>query len=84
MAVGPWYRDQLDISLTERIIKGVKQNIWTQGPCFSFAKNNIIYDTPIAHTASYWREEYHNDNRLSCRRKYRIIRLDPHKLRQKN
>jgi hypothetical protein len=56
MAVGEWFMPQLDIFLTDRVIKGKKERIWTQGSCFSFSAENIIYDTPIAYTASHWRD----------------------------
>lgn len=56
MAVGHWYKDQLDIFFTDRIIKGKKQSILTQGPCFSFSCGHIIYNSPIAYTANHWRD----------------------------
>jgi len=56
MAVGSWFRDQLDIFLTDRVINKKPHKIWTQGPCFSFSANHIIYNTPIAHTTTYWRD----------------------------
>lgn len=56
MAVGHWYRDQLDIFFTDRIIKGKKQRILTQGPCFSFSREHTIYNSPIAYTANHWRD----------------------------
>ncbi len=56
MAVGSWYRDQLDIFQTERVINKKPFQVWTQGPCFSFSANQVIHDTPIAHTTQYWQD----------------------------
>lgn len=45
-AIGEFFRDQLDIKLTERKTKGKTTMEWTQGKCFCFDKGHIIYDNP--------------------------------------
>lgn len=39
----------LDIVKTERIQKGQKKSIWTQGSFFSFKEGDLLYDTPEAY-----------------------------------
>jgi hypothetical protein len=47
--VRPCFRDQLDIRLTERVIKGKAQRVWTQGRNFCFEVGDILYNTPLAY-----------------------------------
>ena len=55
MAVRESYRSQLDIKYTSKIENESKGDVkkinklWTQGPRISFAKGNIIYDTPYGY-----------------------------------
>lgn len=44
MAVGEWFRDALDIRLTDRIVNKKKQKVWTQGKLFSFKQGDLITD----------------------------------------
>ncbi|MDY6903716.1 MAG: hypothetical protein SWH61_03430 [Thermodesulfobacteriota bacterium] len=48
-AVGDFFRDQLDIKLTERKKGGISEFIYTQGPYYCFSEGHIIYDTPLAY-----------------------------------
>jgi hypothetical protein len=54
MAVAEAFKDALDIKLTQRIVGGKKQMIWTQGRIFDFKQGDTIHDvhTPF----SVWRE----------------------------
>jgi NAD-dependent DNA ligase len=55
-AVGEAFRDQLDITLSERIVTHKKIKIWTQGEDFCFRKGETIYDTIMAYQE--WAEAY--------------------------
>ena len=48
-AVGDYFRDQLDIKYTEKVIKGIKKTVWTQGPYFCFTEGHIFYDDKNAY-----------------------------------
>ena len=54
MAVPGAFKDALDIKLTQRIVGGKKQMVWTQGRVFDFKEGDTIHDvhTPFA----VWRE----------------------------
>lgn len=64
MAVRDCFKDQLDIRYTPIIETYIghdgKKNkrqiyVWTQGRCYCFAKEHIIYDTKLAHKG-LWRD----------------------------
>ena len=49
MAVGDYFQDSLDIRQTEKVSRGVKSRLWTQGGCFTFSAGDTVYDTPNAY-----------------------------------
>ncbi|MFH1820854.1 MAG: hypothetical protein ABH852_00205 [Methanobacteriota archaeon] len=54
MAVGEAFKDAIDIKLTQKMVGGKKQMVWTQGRIFNFKQGDTIHDvhTPF----SVWRE----------------------------
>ncbi len=60
MAVGEWLKEDLDIRYTSRIIDGKLTWVWTQGPCFSFSRPQIIYDISEVYLAKTWAEALHH------------------------
>ena len=54
MYVPRCFNDALDIKLTERVVKGQKNRVWTQGSSFSFGVGDALYDTADAY--KIWRE----------------------------
>jgi len=48
-AVGEFFKNELDIKLTERVEKAKKVLRWTQGPFYCFAEGHTVYDTPKAY-----------------------------------
>lgn len=82
MAVRDCFREQLDIRLTERIVgyqsddgKKLKKIVseWTQGRCYSFAREHILYDTPKAYLR--WDEALKHIN-VACK----VISAAPNEL----
>jgi hypothetical protein len=49
MAIGEHYRNELDISLSERKKNKVSYFVWTQGPYFCFSVGNVFYDNKAAY-----------------------------------
>ena len=45
MAIGEFYRNELDIRLTERKSDKVSYQVWTQGPYISFSSGHVFYNT---------------------------------------
>lgn len=75
-AVGEFFKIELDIKLTERVEKGKKVMMWTQGPFYCFDEGNMIYDTPKAYLQ--WAEALKHIN-LYCQ----VQRAIPNKLDEK-
>jgi hypothetical protein len=48
-AVGKFFREELDIKYTARVVNGKKTMEWTQGRLYNFKEGNTIYDTPKAY-----------------------------------
>jgi len=71
-AVGEFFKNELDIKLTERVEKGKKVMRWTQGPFYHFDEGNMIYDTPKAYLQ--WSEALKHIN-LYCQ----VQRATPNK-----
>lgn len=62
-AVGDFFRDHLDIFLTDRTVdeigpdgkkRKVKKRVWTQGDLFTFERGHIFYDSPKGYLI--WKE----------------------------
>lgn len=71
-AVGEFFRDELDIKLTERVEKGVQVLRWTQGPYYAFKEGHILYDTPKAYLQ--WSEAIKHIKRMIM-----IVRATPNR-----
>lgn len=54
MFVPRCFNEALDIKLTDRVIKGRKERVWTQGSGFAFSVGDTIYDTHEAYQV--WRD----------------------------
>lgn len=48
-AVGEFFRDELDIRYTPRVVDDRTVMCWTQGRCFGFREGHVLYDTPAAY-----------------------------------
>lgn len=44
MAVDEWFKEALDIRLTNRMMNGKKKKQWTQGQCYNFQKGDFLTD----------------------------------------
>lgn len=62
-AVGDFFRDHLDIFLTDRMVpktgqdgkkRKVKKRVWTQGDLFTLDQGHLFYDSPKKHLI--WKE----------------------------
>ena len=69
-AVGDFFKNELDIKYTQRLVNGKKVMQWTQGPYYAFAEGHIIYDTPKAYLA--WNQALEHIN-LICE----VVRAEP-------
>jgi hypothetical protein len=54
MAVAEAFKGALDIKLTQRMVGGKKQMVWTQGRIFDFKQGDTIHD--VHAPCSVWRE----------------------------
>lgn len=63
MAVGEWFREALDIKLTDRVNNGRKKKVWTQGKAYSFDTGDVVYDSMGGYSA-IWSDAIKNINIL--------------------
>lgn len=77
MAIGEYYRNELDIRLSERKKNKVSYYTWTQGPYFSFSAGHLFYNSRSAYEA-VWHEAI-KEIEVACQ----IISATPCKLDDK-
>lgn len=57
MLVPEAFREALDIKMTDRILDGKKEQVWTQGSRYNFRATDLIYSAkPEVYTAERWEE----------------------------
>lgn len=77
MAVGKWFCPALDIKLTDRVINGKTEKVWTQGPFYNFKEGDILHDNRLAHEAEFWRDAViHVQHSVQIEKALPVVYLD--------